>query len=145
MTFHFQTPPLPPARKISIFGKLALLEAFFSDCQHNTFCFLSPRPSTIFNPSMTTIYIEEVTDDEVSSNIDDNDTDVTIHHPSKQSSFNSNLSPFRIEHLSPCPCPIGGGSSITSIGKKAFVFGGCDRTGVPSNGLHSYDFGAFWK
>ncbi len=83
---------------------------------------------------MTTLYIEEVSDEEDSSygNVDT---------PSEVD--DGATSPFEIEHLPHCPKSIGGGASVTMIGLKAFVFGGCDRMGMPSNSLHCYNFGMF--
>ncbi len=90
---------------------------------------------------MTTIYIEEVTDDEDSQTIDNDDADHDLDDSKQKKTSSDKREKFQMQYLQNCPFTIGGGASITTIGKKAFVFGGCDRTGKLSNGLHCYNFG----
>ena len=110
------------------------------DRPHSLSCQPIGRPSHKLHSSstnaMTTFYIEEVTDEESTNDEFSHDADVSEIN----SNPNPKHSPLRIEHLKPCPYPIGGGSSLTIIGGKAFVFGGCDRTGTSSSSLHVYDF-----
>ena len=78
---------------------------------------------------MVTLYFEEVAEEE--EEIINKETIEAVQ------------SSFRVKQLSLCPHPIGGGASLTLIGNKAYIFGGCSREGVPANTFSYFDFGEF--
>ncbi len=102
---------------------------------------------------MTTFYIEEITssDEEGEEEEDDQNDAIQFDHTTTpkdskgQISIDENAidiqSNLFFNSLMPCPVKIGGGASLTIIKTKAFVFGGCNRSGQPSSELHCYDFG----
>ena len=55
----------------------------------------------------------------------------------------SNLERVEYIALQPCPAIVGGGATLTIIGRNAFAYGGCTRTGKGSASVHRYDMGTF--
>jgi hypothetical protein len=104
---------------------------------------------------MTTIYVEEITSDE------EEDHDTSIHDNTNMSDAvvsqnnmddrddghddndDGMITEVLYKKLKSCPIKIGGGATLTIIGRKAYVFGGCNRSGKPSSAIHSFDFGMF--
>lgn len=83
---------------------------------------------------MTTIYIEEVTDDE-------NDCRVKTNDETCKALALSALvvDKWVCSKHAPCPFTIGGGSILININRRLYTFGGCDRRGKPSSRLLCYD------
>ena len=89
---------------------------------------------------MTTFYIEEISSDEE----DDHDNAIepnTNTNTILKTDEDTTTTKLSYNQLKTCPLKIGGGASLTVIGSKAYVFGGCNRSGKPSCQLHCYDFG----
>mmetsp|Transcript_5659 Transcript_5659/g.16358 ORF Transcript_5659/g.16358 Transcript_5659/m.16358 type:complete len:151 (+) Transcript_5659:317-769(+) len=105
----------------------------------------------------STLYIEEVTDDEsdgfanVSKEICEN-CDGEEHIALTVEPFNEDaveradittVEKWICSEHAPCPYAVGGGSTLTNVDGRLYTFGGCDRRGIPSSRLAYYDSGLF--
>jgi hypothetical protein len=92
----------------------------------------------------TTFYFEEVTD-EIDVEEERSPHTIIKQDTGKKSQIPASMNMDRIEYiaLKSCPAIVGGGATLTMIGRNAFAYGGCTRTGKGSGSIHCYDIGMF--
>lgn len=99
---------------------------------------------------MTTLYIEEISDNENDACSDHTSNGMDTEDPIALASETLNTSTIYeskkaapnkwlcSEHTA-CPFTVGGGSTLTNVRGRLYTFGGCDRQGNPSSRLLCYD------